>query len=83
MKKEEKLEGQLSALNEKIEAFKEQSNFEERFYDGHSPSISELERHHREMREKLESNLQSYEEKFGHLNMFEKQLILFMGTIEN
>lgn len=76
------LSTRLDELAKKIEKAKEKIDFEERFHDGHKQSLAEIEKHYRDISDKLDSELHSYEEKVGHINTLEEQIILLLGSVE-
>ena len=76
------LNKKLHALEAKIADVQKNRAFKEHLHDGHSKTLAEIQRHYKDTHDKIESNLHSYEEKQGHLNFLEEQLIIFANSIE-
>ena len=79
---DKELKKRFYALDQKIKAIKERKKFKRHFHDGHMPSHAELKRYNAEMKEKIDSDLHAFEEKFGHLGAFGEQFFLLLEAIE-
>lgn len=76
------LKQRLDNLGQKITEIKADRDFETRYHDGHKRSLAEMEKHYKKWHQKTESDLRDYEEKHGHINEMERDLIILMDSVE-
>lgn len=76
------LKERLNELDKRIKDARERYEFHEALHDGHKLTWPELVRRHEEVSKKIQSDLEDYKEKNGHLNILEEQIILFLDSLE-
>ncbi len=75
------LHERLEALEKKIADFKEHRDFEEHYNDGHKRTVLEIERHQKELHDKIQKDIHDSEEAHGQLSMLEEQMIILMNSL--
>lgn len=77
------LSNRVEMLGRRLAHIKARHEFDDHYTDGHVPSADEMTRHYYDLRDKIHSDVDSFESKNGHINRFEEQLIVFIDSLED